>query len=157
MVNKERHIVLVGLVENKPYEIFVTNDPETKIDLDKHKRGYLAKVRKGQYDLQVVNGEEKTILENISNVFDQEYGTLSRFISMSLRHEVPIPFIVDQLAKDKSFISFEKAVSRILKKYIVEGELVVTSEVCPHCGENLVYQSGCKTCINPECAWSKCD
>jgi ribonucleoside-diphosphate reductase alpha chain len=157
MVNKERHIILVGLVENKPYEIFVTNDPENKIDLQKHKKGFIVKASKGRYDLQVINGSEKTIVENIGKVFDKEYGTLGRFVSMSLRHKVPIPFIVDQLAKDTQFDSFEKAVSRTLKNYIEEGEKVLTSDVCPVCGSELIYQSGCKSCINKDCMWSKCD
>jgi ribonucleoside-diphosphate reductase alpha chain len=156
MVNKERHIILVGLVENKPYEIFVTNDPENKIDLQKYKKGFIIKVSKGRYDLVVLNGEEKTILKDISKVFDKKYGTLGRFISMSLRHNVPIPFIIDQLSKDKQFDSFEKAVLRTLKNYVKEGEKVITSSnKCPECENDLIYKDGCKTC--PECGWSKCD
>ena len=31
------------------------------------------------------------------------YGTLTRFISFSFRHEVPFNFIVEQLSKDKIF------------------------------------------------------
>jgi ribonucleoside-diphosphate reductase alpha chain len=155
MVNKERHIVLVGLVENKPYEIFVTNDPENKIDISNYKKGYIVKVKKGRYDLKVVNEKEETILEDISKVFDKKYGSLSRLISMSLRHKVPIPFICDQLSKDKQFDSFEKAVSRTLKSYIEEGVKVLTSETCPECGNVLYYNGGCKTCTN--CFWSKCD
>jgi len=76
---------------------------------------------------------------------------------MSLRHSVPIQFIVVQLAKDKQFDSFEKAVLRTLKNYIKEGEKVVTSDVCPVCGSSLYYNNGCKTCINENCTWSKCD
>lgn len=159
MVNKERHIVLVGLVEGKPYEIFVTNDPEKKINLSQHTKGYITKVKKGRYDLQIMNGEERTILKDISKVFDKEYGSLSRMVSMSLRHNVPLPFIVDQLAKDKQFDSFEKAVSRTLKNYIGEGEKVLTSDhTCPICGSDLIYQGGCKSCVDIEnCGWSKCD
>lgn len=157
MVNRIRHIVLVGKVEGRPYEIFVTDDPENKIDLQKYKTGYITKIAKGRYDLQVVNGEEKTIIEDISKVFDKEYGTLSRLISMSLRHEVPIPFIMDQLSKSSEFDSFEKAVVRTLKTYVEEGAKVVTSDACPYCGSELVFQGGCKTCVNPECMWSKCE
>ena len=54
---------------------------------------------------------------------------------MSLRHKVPVQFIVDQLAKDTGFNSFDRALSRVLKKYIPEGELVLSSDICPSCGK----------------------
>jgi ribonucleoside-diphosphate reductase alpha chain len=162
-VNKEPHVVLVGLVENRPYEVFVTCNSDGEIDLQSYKKGIIHKKKKGHYDLIVENGEAKTIIENISRKFDANYGTLSRFISMSLRHDVPVEFIVDQLSKDKNFAGFEKSVSRILKKYIQENTVVKTSDVCPQCGSSLVYKEGCKTCTGDKleegqaCGWSKCD
>ena len=150
------HIVLVGLVENEPYEIFATSNEDNVIKLGKYKKGFIKKQKKGHYTLIVENGEEKTVIDNLNETFNVNYNSLSRFISMSLRHKVPTEFIVDQLAKDKNFVGFEKSVSRILKKYIKENEVVKTSETCPSCNsKQLVYKEGCKSCV--ECGWSKCD
>ena len=155
-VNKEPHIVLVGIIEGKPYEVFVTKNIDKEFNLLSYKKGALHKKKQGYYNLIVYNGDDKVIIENLIEKFDTVYGTLSRFISMSLRHKVPIDFIVDQLAKDKNFISFEKSVGRILKKYIKENTLVKTSEVCPVCqSSQLMYKEGCKTCVS--CGWGKCD
>ncbi|MCF7951170.1 MAG: hypothetical protein K9L57_06025 [Spirochaetaceae bacterium] len=155
--NKEKHIVLIGkLNDGSIYEIFVTPNNDKEIDLGQHEEGTIRKIKKGQYQLIVQNGEDKCIVDNISKQFDETYSSLSRFISMALRHGVDLEFIVTQLQKDTSFTSFEKAVARVLKKYIKEGEKVKISETCPICGStNLVYKEGCLTC--GDCGWSKCD
>lgn len=155
-VNKKPYVVIVGLVEERPYEVFVTCNDGGEIDLQSYKKGVIHKKKKGHYNLIVENGETKIIVDNITKKFDTDYGTLGRFISMSLRHEVPLEFIVDQLAKDKNFVGFEKSVGRILKKYIKDDSVVHTSDVCPNCdSDQLVYKEGCKTCTS--CGWSKCD
>lgn len=149
------HLVLVGLLNDKPYEVFVSNE-EALRDIKKNDNAIIRKIKKGRYDLIFKNGEEDLIIDDITKKFDAGYGTLSRFISMSLRHDVPMSFIVDQLNKDKNFLGFERSVSRVLKKYIKEGEKVITGDLCPSCGsDNLVFQEGCKTCLT--CGWSKCD
>jgi ribonucleoside-diphosphate reductase alpha chain len=62
---------------------------------------------------------------------------------------------VDQLSKDSHFVSFERAVARVLKTYIAEGERDMTGKKCPQCGSaKLVYREGCLTCT--ECHYSKC-
>lgn len=157
-VNKEKHIVLVGKLEDGSiYELFVTPNTEGKIDIGKHKQGIIKKVKKGHYQLIIMNGEEKCVVDNIGKEFDETYASLSRFISMGLRHGVDLQFVVTQLQKDTSFVSFEKAVARVLKKYIQEGEKLKVSETCPMCGSELVFIEGCRTCQNPECNWSACD
>ena len=151
-VNKERFIVLCGFYEGYMYEIFVTPDPENAIDIQKHKKGFIKKVKKGRYDLIVKNCEDKIILQNIGKLFDQTFGSLSRFISMSLRHGVSLPFIVDQLQKDQGFASFERVVSRILKKYIKDGEK--STHKCDVCSDDLEFRESCLIC--PSCGNSKC-
>lgn len=156
-VNKEKHVVLVGMFNEWPYEVFVTNDPEDRIDIKKYKKGIIKKKSKGRYNLIVENGEEKTVIEDISKTFDEDYGTLSRFVSMSLRHRVPIEFIIDQLSRDKNFFGFERAISRILKKYLHDDIRVLSNNSCPNCGESdtMVFQGGCKTCNS--CGYAVCD
>ncbi|RLD63992.1 MAG: adenosylcobalamin-dependent ribonucleoside-diphosphate reductase [Bacteroidetes bacterium] len=151
----DKYILLVGKYNNTPYEIFVTKNVDKEFDFDKNKSGIIRKSGRGKYSLIVENGKDKTYIEDIVSSFDSVYGTLGRFISMSIRHNVSLQFIVEQLNKDKNFMGFERTVSRVLKKYIKEGEEVKTSHDCPECGnDNLIYQEGCLAC--PDCGWSKC-
>jgi len=156
VVNKEKHLVLIGrLDDGSIYEVFVTPNTDNQIDIGTYKKGLLRKVKKGHYQLVVVNGEEKKIIEDIGKQFNELYGSLSRFISMGLRHGIDLQFVITQLQKDTSFASFEKAVARVLKKYLREGEKVKISEACPVCDStNLFFKEGCMTCA--DCGWSKC-
>jgi ribonucleoside-diphosphate reductase alpha chain len=152
---ENKFIVLIGLKNENPYEVFITPNDDNAIDVEKFKKGKIVKVKSGHYDLIVENGITKTMINNIGKTFDSMYGTLSRMISMSLRHNVPLQFIVDQLNKDSGFIAFEKVLSRILKKYIKDN--TSARKKCPHCGAELIYQDGCVSCSNKECSFSKCD
>jgi len=64
--------------------------------------------------------------------------------------------VSEQLSKDTDFdfTSYAKTLGRVLKKYIANGEKPETDVFCPECSEELVYQEGCKSCLN--CHWSKC-
>ena len=48
--------------------------------------------------------------------------------------------------------SWRNGVIRTLKKYIKDGEK--SSQQCPECGAQLVYEGGCSLC--KECGFSKC-
>lgn len=152
-VGKENFLVLIGKREDgTPYEIFVTTMEGRSFDTAKMSTGGIDKVKKGCYNL-IIN--DTIIIEDISKEFDSTLGTLSRFISMSLRHNVPLQFIVEQLHKGNGFASFEKVVGRILKKYIPAQEKVLTSVTCPECGADLMYVEGCKKC-SKLCGWELC-
>lgn len=151
----ESYLILVGIYDGKPYEFFTGKATKKDFDIKKYKKGILRKVKKNQYALIIKNGEDKVYIDNIGEAFDTSYGTLSRFISMSLRHGTDVAFVVDQLNKDSGFADYERIVGRVLKKYIGENEKVKTSEKCPECGSNLIYIEGCKSCENI-CGWSKC-
>lgn len=148
----QKFVTLVGLNDGEPYEVFVSPN-DGSIEIEKYKKGKIVKVKSGHYDLIVENGITKTMVNDIGKTFDSMYGTLSRMVSMSLRHKVPLQFIVDQLNKDSNIVGFEKTLSRVLKKYIKEG--TVLRKVCPECGSTLVFQDGCIGC--PSCGYSKCD
>ena len=150
----EKWIVLVGKLYGSLYEIFVDQNTEGTIDVNHHKYGIIKKCGKGKYSLVVKNGEEKVVVENLAKTMDATYGVLARMVSMSLRHGTPLQFIVDQMSKSKHFMGFERAVSRVIKKYIKDGEMVMTGDVCPDCESTLVYKDGCVTCQS--CGWSKC-
>jgi ribonucleoside-diphosphate reductase alpha chain len=96
------------------------------------------------------------VLEDITSVFDDDYAVMCRLMSLAMRHHIPLQFIVDQLNKTKRFDTFSKTMARVLKKYIADGEKVIShsDSKCPECGGELVYKEGCKQCT--KCFWSKC-
>lgn len=153
-VGGDRFIVLVGFLNESLYEMFVTKDAKEKIDLDKCKEGIIRKREHNVYDLIIKNGDESVLIEDIGDTFDTMDSSLSRLVSMALRHGVNLQFICEQLEKTKNFSGFSKAAMRVLKKYITEGEKVITGEKCESCDGDLVFAEGCKKCI--VCGWSKC-
>jgi ribonucleoside-diphosphate reductase alpha chain len=82
---------------------------------------------------------------------------MSRLISMSLRHGVPVQYVVEQLQKDESddMWSFNRVVARVLKTHIPDG-IAYSDKVCSSCKQStLIYQDGCVVCTS--CAHSKCN
>jgi len=154
IVNTKRYIVLVGLLGSDPYEIFVTEDAKEKIDLQKNKTGIIYKESKSKYNLLDPEGKE-VIIENIGATFDSIDLGLSRMVSMSLRHGVPIQFICAQLDKSSNMSGFKKGVMRVLKHYIKNNEKVLHHVKCPECGSNsMIYIEGCKKCL--ACSYTAC-
>lgn len=43
-------------------------------------------------------------------------------------------------------------VSGIHEEKIIENKFIV----CPDCSSPVIYQEGCRKCVNPSCGWSKC-
>jgi ribonucleoside-diphosphate reductase alpha chain len=140
--NNQDFIVLAGLLNGSLYEIFV--DEQNGHDFGAVKAGRIIKQGKGEYSL--VDLTEKVLVEGLSKNFNGTWGSLARMISMSLRHGVPLQFIIDQLQRSKEFLGFEKAVSRVLKHYLKEGEVYESGDKCPHCGGKLTFQEGCMIC-----------
>ncbi len=148
-------IVIVGKMKNSLYELFVIDDPESRIDIETDHRTVVRKEPSGRYDLVFINGEEEIRLKNFTKEFDSPNSSLARFISMALRHGTPLQFVITQLQKDTNFTDFERSVARVLKKYIHDGEEVITSDgICPECNQQLTYADGCITCFN--CGYSRC-
>ena len=150
-VNKKRVVALVGLYEGRPYEVFLTDDPDEMITLKGAKQGVIEKIKKGTYQLNIYGKRSKYSLEITSELFDPEMLALGRMVSMTLRHNISLPFVVKQLNKTNQFGTFSKGMARVLRKYFVDVE---TGEVCPDCGKELKYYDGCKSC---SCGWSKCE
>lgn len=158
-VKGEEYLILVGLLNGKPYEIFC--GLAKHMDLGKkEKSGILYKVPQkngiAHYNLVTQLGDT---FENIAELFDNpDYGAFTRTLSTSLRHGVPVRYIVEQLRKDKhsTISSFSSVIARVLgKSYIADGTKAGGSKKCPDCGSsNLSYQQGCVGCI--DCGSSKC-
>ena len=101
---------------------------------------------------------DELVLKDVVSLFNNpEHGALTRVVSMSLRHGVPIQYVVEQLKKDKhsDLFSFSTIMARVLKNYIKDGTKVTIEKTCVDCGgTNLQYQQGCVVCL--DCGNSKC-
>lgn len=149
----DKWIAIVGLYGNDPYEVFAFK--QNGVILPKTvKQGTLTKrmVRnRGKYDLECDNG---LVIKDVASHFDQdEEETVTRCISMALRHGVDIEYIVDQLLKSHGTVaSFNKIIARALKKYL-NGDFKAMK--CLDCGSrNIRMQESCFTCC--DCGMSKC-
>lgn len=156
--DKQSWLVLIGLFNDKPYEVFAGLEENITIP-KKYKVGKIQK-KKG-YHLIVGEGEDELTIKDIPNAFkNPQFATLTRILSFSLRHGGPLKFCIEQLQKEGGFDSFGKAVGRVLKKYITENESI--DKPCPNCGGSLVYISGCPTCTGDKisnkaaCGYSRC-
>ena len=163
--NKEKWIAFVGLVNDRPYEIFTgINDEEEGIFLPKNiSKGSIIKSidEKGnkRYDFQYTNKRGyKTTIEGLSDKFNPEYWNYAKLISGVLRYGMPIDQVVKLVQglelNIESINTWKNGVERALKKYVQEGT-EAKGQKCPNCGqESLVYQEGCLTCT--ACGTSKC-
>ena len=157
-VKGEKWTILVGLMEEKPYEVFAGKSKYVEIP-KKYKRGKITKrvrtTMPSKYDLHF--GDDG-VIKDIGAVFENEdFQTAGRLVSALLRHSVAPNFIMEQLTKDQneSLDGFHKVVSRVLKKYVKDGTKVRSDKVCPECKEeSLCYSDGCVICSN--CSWSRC-
>jgi ribonucleoside-diphosphate reductase alpha chain len=143
---KGKHwLAAVGLLGSEPYEMFACEDlGDVSKNID---RGVLVKKSRGRYALLTEEG-------SLHNIAVPEFGWATRLISTSLRHGVPIDYLVEQLNKEGNISDLNKVLARVLKKYIRNGK-VRTSVVCPACSStNLVWQGGCMGCV--DCGHEKC-
>lgn len=151
-VGNNSYAVIVGTLESDPYEIFVVNSNKLINEKDKPKSGKIKRHKRGVYELLGEDGA--TLDENIAETVSDNEEAIARLISSNLRHGCDIKFLTHQLEKTHGdLFSFSKAIARVLKKYIKDGESV-TGEECKECGGKLIRQSGCIQCSN--CGWSKC-
>lgn len=147
-VKGEQFIVLVGLLEGKPYEIFAFR-PLRPVSIPPHK-GKIVKVNKMHYSF---NSEyiQLSDLQLANTNVEERAATL--YASMLLRHGTNIEYITKTAKKvNDNITSFSSAMCRILAKYITNTEV---KEVCPECGGKLVRDGGCIHCI--DCGYSRCN
>ena len=159
--NYEKWIAFVGKINNKPYEIFLGKQDDFYLPpfvetawITKNK----GEDGKSRYDLQFQDKQGyKVTIEGLSRSFSPEFWNYAKLISGILRHGMPISNVVtliQNLSVDEDNINaWKNGIARALKRYIPDGTKV-DKEVCPTCGDALVYEDGCKHCKN--CGYSKC-
>ncbi|WP_282161909.1 adenosylcobalamin-dependent ribonucleoside-diphosphate reductase [Ulvibacterium marinum] len=163
--NKEKWIAFIGLIEDRPYEIFTgLADDEDGILIPRWvEDGLIIKNRNedgtSRYDFQYKNKRGyKTTIEGLSHKFNPEYWNYAKLISGTLRHGMAIEKVVDlinSLQLDSEQINtWKNGVARALKRYVADGTMA-KGQKCNSCkSTNLVYQEGCLTC--KDCGSSKC-
>lgn len=161
-IKGEKWVVFIGLLDGKPYEAFCGLQEYVELS-PKIKTGTLIKrkakkTERGIYDLVVFEGEPNEFLvHDIVNAFkNDEHMVMGRLVSLALRTVGKPSYVSEQLFKDNSsdFMTYNKVLGRILKKYIKDGEKPEPGSFCGECGGELTYQEGCLICMN--CGFSKC-
>ena len=159
---KEDWIAVVGMYENRPYEIF-TGKADSFLLPKWVEKGWVVRNKEtgdahARYDFQFLDRDGyKVTLEGLSRMFKPEYWNYAKLISGVLRHGMPIPNVVDLISKltfdVDSITTWKNGVARALRRYVQDG--TTTDELCPDCKQKtVVYSGGCKHCTN--CGWSKC-
>lgn len=160
----DKWVAVVGLMNNKPYEIFTGKADEFYLPQWVNKGWVIKnKPQKGEaarYDFQFADkAGYKITIEGLSRSFNKEFWNYAKLISGILRHGMPLPYainLVDNLTLDNESINtWKNGVVRALKKFIPDGTVDKKSK-CPECHTegSLMYKEGCLVC--KECGYSKC-
>jgi len=159
----EEWIAVVGLYNNRPYEIFTGRSDSFYLH-PAIKKGWVVRMKPtktepARYDFHFEDQQGYTgVISGLSRMFKEEYWNYAKLISGMLRHGMPITSAVNLIANlrfdDDTIMTWKNGVARALKKYIKEGTKI--KQACPECKqETLIYQNGCVQCTN--CGHSKCD
>lgn len=163
--NKEKWIAFIGIIDDRPYEIFTgMADDEDGILLPRWvNNGLIIKSKNDdgttRYDFQYKNKRGyKTTIEGLSHKFNPEYWNYAKLISSTLRHGMAIEKVVDLINSlqldSESINTWKNGVARALKRYVADGT-AAKGQKCDSCNSsNLIYQEGCLTC--KDCGSSKC-
>ena len=161
--NDEKWIAVVGMLENKPYEVFTGRADDTFLLPSYVTEGWIIKVKdngRNRYDFQCLDKDGyKMTYEGLSRSFDKEYWNYAKLISGVLRHGMPLSFVIRLISglhfESEHINTWKNGIIRALKKFVPNGTKV-DKQACPNCGKkgSLVYQEGCLTCNS--CGDSKC-
>lgn len=125
----------------------------------------------GKMYLTINFTEDKTPIEifismsDISNDMQTMFSSLTRMISVSFKHSVPVKDVIKQLKRvkngdtpifynEQAFKSFPQLIGHVLENIFLEDNKVEVNTSCNKCGGTLVLQEGCECCLS--CGYSKC-
>ena len=146
-VKGRNYAIIIGLLEDKPYEVFVFDSFD---GFEQSLDATITKVKKGVYRYE--SKKDGNIIENLNdngNTYLEKSCAL--YTSMLLRHGADIKYVIKTAKKiDDGISSFVSAMNRILSKYLPKEELI-----CSECGGRVIKENGCEKCI--DCGSSKCN
>lgn len=162
--NHEKWIAVIGLLNNKPYEIFTGKAEDSFFLPETILSGWVIKNKQedkiNRYDFQYFDKEGyRVTIEGLSRSFDKEFWNYAKLISGILRHGMPLPYVVDLVQNlnltDDSINTWKNGVIRALKSFIADGTAAVDHK-CNECGDpnGIIYEEGCLKCKS--CGHSKC-
>ena len=133
IVDGQKWTIFVGLLDGKPYEVFgglsesieiprrIVTGRIIKRKCDKEQ----ANGRKACYDLITGHDDDELTIRDVAVAFnDGIYAWATRQLSLSLRHGVPVKYIVQQLKRSPAshLHDFSRAMARVLEKYLGEKD-----------------------------------
>lgn len=157
----ENWIAFVGLIDGRPYEIFTgINNMENFPVPTSITEGEIVKVNDHlgkRYDFRYTDKYGYTNrLGGLSRIFNQEYWNYAKLISALLRGGIELDKVVKIIDgmhfESDTLNTWKNGVKRAIKMFIADGSK--SYEVCPECGEHLIYEGGCTMCKN--CGFSRC-
>ena len=152
------------MLEGYPYEIFAGEYDKDEMYVPNNvTEGHIIKNGKGSYSLLINIKGAEVEYKNIAQTFmNERYRSMTRMMSLALRHGVRPVYIIDQIKKaDEDITEFSSAVNRVLNKYIKSLDYAYLSKStgfkCEFCGsDQAIFNGGCKICAN--CGkGSRCD
>lgn len=164
MNHNEKWIAFIGIIDNRPYEIFTGKAEDSFILPEWISKGWIIKSKndsgKSRYDFQYLDKDGyKVTIEGLSRSFNKEYWNYAKLISGVLRHGMPLIHVIDLIENlnfsNESIITWKAGLERALKQFIPNGSQAKDKQ-CPSCGDpsGLIYEEGCLKCKS--CGHSKC-
>ncbi len=161
--NDEKWIGVVGILNDRPYEIF-TGQVEDRFLIPSHvTKGIVIKSKiedsKSRYDFRYKDRDGFNVtIEGLSRSFNPEFWNYAKLISGILRHGMPLKYVIDIVSNlnlnEESLNTWKSGIIRALSKLIPDGEKPLDN-VCNSCkSPSLVYEEGCLNCKN--CGYSQC-
>jgi ribonucleoside-diphosphate reductase alpha chain len=162
--NSEDWIGVIGLYENRPYEIFTGRAEDMFKFPDYVTSGWVIKSKgeegNNRYDLQFLDKDGyRVTIEGLSRSFNKEYWNYAKLISGVLRHGMPLAYVVDLVkglnVAEEYINTWKNGVIRALKAFVPDGTQAAESD-CPSCHakDSIIYKEGCLLC--KQCGYSEC-
>ncbi len=160
----EKWMAVVGMIDNRPYEIFTGKIDDAFILPQWVTTGWIIKNRDeeghSRYDFQFLDKDGyKVTFEALSRSFDKEFWNYAKLISGVLRHGMPMPYVIDLINNlnlfDENINTWKNGVVRALKQFVPDGTAAADKK-CSECNapDGLIFSEGCLKCKH--CGYSKC-